>query len=59
MVRGLCHKYLRVCDSVIAAREGLTRYLGFYNTRRPHSSLDWRTPDQAYLNTSRRIPIVA
>jgi hypothetical protein len=24
-------------------------YLSFYNTRRPHSSLDGRTPDQAYF----------
>ena len=23
---------------------------GFYNSRRPHSSLDGRTPDQAYFN---------
>ncbi|KAB2720556.1 transposase, partial [Brucella intermedia] len=25
-------------------------YLTFYNSRRPHSSLDLQTPDQAYLN---------
>lgn len=28
----------------------LTRYLDFYNCRRPHSSLDGGTPDQAYFN---------
>ena len=27
-----------------------SRYLTFYNTRRPHSSLDRKTPDQAYFN---------
>ena len=27
------------------------RYLGFYNSRRPHSSLDGATPDQAYFNS--------
>lgn len=38
----------------------LTRYLAFYNGRRPHSSLNRRTPDQAYftplpqLNPGRR-----
>jgi hypothetical protein len=26
------------------------RYLDFYNDRRPHSSLDDMTPDQAYFN---------
>jgi transposase InsO family protein len=26
------------------------RYLDFYNRRRPHSSLDDRTPDQAYFD---------
>ena len=24
--------------------------IGFYNSRRPHSSLDGKTPDQAYFN---------
>jgi len=51
--------YLRAYDSVTAARESLGRYLKFYNTRRPHSSLDGRTPDQAYLNTPRPIPAAA
>jgi len=51
--------YLRADDSVTAARESLGRYLKFYNTRRPHSSLDGRTPDQAYLNTPRPIPAAA
>jgi hypothetical protein len=26
------------------------RYLDFYNSRRPHTGLDRRTPDQAYFN---------
>jgi putative transposase len=51
--------YLRADDSVTAAREGLARYLAFHNTRRPHSSLDGRTPDQAYLTPSRPIPVAA
>lgn len=51
--------YLRAYDSVTVAREGLARYLAFYNTRRPHSSLDGRTPDQANLNLPRPIPIAA
>jgi hypothetical protein len=51
--------YLRAYDSVSGARESLGRYLTFYNTRRPHSSLDGQTPDQAYLNPSRPIPVAA
>ncbi|WP_439155033.1 IS3 family transposase [Yoonia sp.] len=42
--------YLRAYASVSDARAGIGRYLIFYNTRRPHSSLDGRTPDQAYFN---------
>ena len=41
--------YLRAYDTVTEARASIGRYLGFYNTRRPHSSLDRQTPDQAYF----------
>ena len=42
--------YLRAYASVSEARAGIGRYIGFYNSRRPHSSLDGITPDQAYFN---------
>jgi len=42
--------YLRAYDSVFEARASLGRYLDFYNRRRPHSSLDARTPDEAYFD---------
>jgi len=42
--------YLRAYDSVSDARTSIGRYLAFYNGRRPHSSLDRRTPDQVYFN---------
>jgi putative transposase len=42
--------YLRAYDSVSEARVSIGRYLDFYNHRRPHSSLDGATPDQAYFN---------
>ncbi len=42
--------YLRAYDSVGEARSSIGRYLEFYNRRRPHSSLDAATPDQAYFN---------
>ena len=51
--------YLHAYASVPEARAALARYLTFYNARRPHSSLDRLTPDQAYFNTSQPIPVAA
>jgi putative transposase len=42
--------YLRAYDIVSEARTSIGRYLEFYNSGRPHSSLDRQTPDQAYFN---------
>jgi Integrase core domain len=42
--------YLRAYETVAEARISIGRYLDFYNGRRPHSSLDDRTPDQAYFD---------
>ena len=39
--------YLHAYDSVAVARASIGRYLDFYNRRRPHWSLDRRTPDEA------------
>jgi putative transposase len=41
--------YLRAYDSVAQAKASLGRYLDWYNSARPHSSLDARTPDEAYF----------
>ncbi len=41
------HAYAYV--GVSEARASIGRYLRFYNSRRPHSSLDGKTPDQAYF----------
>ena len=49
--------YLHAYTSVPEARTAIARYLIFYNTRRPHSSLDRKTPDQAYFNMPK--PILA
>src|SRR6202011_95608 len=43
--------YLRAYASVGEARNSIGRYLEFYNGRRPHSSLDGNTPDQAYFTS--------
>ncbi|WP_093400981.1 IS3 family transposase [Sphingomonas sp. OK281] len=42
--------YLRAYGSVSEARASIGLYLAFYNGRRPHSSLDRRTPDHVYFN---------
>ena len=41
--------YLKAYRTVSEARASISRYLAFYNGRRPHSSLDRMTPDQAYF----------
>jgi putative transposase len=52
--------YLRAYASVSEARASIGRYIDrFYNTRRPHSSLDRKTPDEAYFNALPAIPMAA
>jgi len=52
--------YLRAYASVPEARASIGRYIdGFYNVRRPHSSLDRKTPDEAYFNALQPIPVAA
>lgn len=50
--------YLHAYESVSEAKTGLTRYITFYNTRRPHSALDGKTPDTAYF-TQQPLPMAA
>ena len=46
--------YLHAYNSVNEARASIHRYLEFYNSVRPHSSLKALTPDQVYFN---RLPV--
>ena len=48
--------YLHAYESVPEARASIARYLDSYNRRRPHSSLDGMTPDQAYYGAHRLPP---
>ena len=43
--------YLHAYDSVGQAKEGIARYINFYNIARPHSSPDKKTPDEFYFAT--------
>jgi len=42
--------YLRAYDGISAARQGVERYLTFYNQIRPHRALDGKTPEQVYCD---------
>lgn len=41
--------YLRPCDNGIEQQRSLAQCFDWYNRRRPHQSLDWKTPDEAYF----------
>lgn len=43
--------YLHAYDTVSQAQQGLESYFTFYNERRPHSSLDGKTPDTVYFHS--------
>ena len=51
--------YLKAYDTVAAARNSLGISLTFYNTRRPHQSLDGKTPDTFYFHNLSPIKIAA
>lgn len=48
--RSLKHEqvYLKAYDSIAEARRHIGAYLDLYNRRRPHQSLDNRTPDEVF-----------
>jgi putative transposase len=43
--------YLHAYEDGFEAADGIGRYLEFYNTKRPHQSLGYRTPFQVYNST--------
>ena len=51
--------YLHAYRTVPEARAAIGKYLTFYNSKRPHSSLDGQTPDQVYFNPLQPIPVAA
>ena len=42
--------YLHAYTNGTEARTALTRYFGFYNARRSHQALEYRTPDEVYFD---------
>lgn len=51
--------YLHAYDSVSAAKNGIAKYIDLYNGKRPHSSLDKKTPDEYYYTTLPALPLAA
>jgi len=51
--------YLHAYQNVPEARAAIGKYLIFYNSKRPHSSLDGQSPDQVYFNSQQPIPVAA
>ena len=49
------HVYLHAYETVAEARAKLGGYLEFFNSRRPHSSLDRQTPDMVYFKTQHQV----
>ncbi len=45
--------YLNAFETGSEARQGISRWINRYNSQRPHSSLDDRTPDEAYWQKPR------
>jgi putative transposase len=47
--------YLKGYATMDEVRKGLDAYFRFYNTKRPHQSLDYRTPDELYYQTTKTL----
>ena len=51
--------YLHAFETGSELRVGLGRWIGYYNTARPHSALGGKTPDEAYRTAPRDIRLAA
>jgi len=48
--------YLKAYQGGRDARVGIGEYVRFYNTQRPHQTLDYRTPAEVYLSGTKKVP---
>lgn len=51
--------YIHACINVPEARDAIGRDILFFNSRRPHTSLDGQTRDQAYCNQLPTLTVAA
>lgn len=42
--------YIKDYETVRDAKEGISRYMSFYNWERPHQTLDYKTPAEVYFD---------
>jgi len=42
--------YLHAYETLRELKAALSRYFGFYNTRRPHQNLEYQTPDEVHFS---------
>jgi putative transposase len=49
--------YLKNYETIEEARAGIGHYIVFYNTRRPHQALKYRTPQQVHFELAARGPV--
>ena len=47
--------YLKSYDSVLDARDGIKNYFDFYNNRRLHQGLNYKTPAEVYFGKEKKI----
>ena len=51
--------YLNAFDTGSVARTGIGRWIGYYNTDRPHSAFGGRTPDEVYTTQATQEKLAA
>jgi len=51
--------YLKAYGSIIEVKKGLTKYFTFYNQKRWHQNLGWKTPAMVYFNTKPQRQVAA
>ncbi|MBI3458884.1 transposase [Candidatus Azambacteria bacterium] len=50
--------YLKSYRTIEEARTGLAEYFQFYNTRRPHQSLNYQRPETVYFSRVESLPVI-
>lgn len=51
--------YLRPCDNGVEQQRSLAQCFDWYNRLRPHQSLNWKTPDEAYFGALAKAQLMA
>ena len=51
---GRSEVYINDCEAVPDAKEGINRYMNFYNQERSHQSLDYKTPAEVYFGINKQ-----